>query len=1170
MVSSSDDARSLASSYETHSDSSDSEEFVEYIDWLENAHFNQSQISSKASPLSSTQTAPYSQSFKTACSRSRMNLLSDDEETFSITEDSESESDEDSEMFSEDEDMILDDDDDEEEDAEEPEPFRNILMNFPSMNMHNPLYVKALTQYLQCFGLSPDSDEFGSGFLKIKTPTIDIPIRDPFNSGRTITIRAAADTCSGIQCFGPKNYLIFKAAKKVKYHKEGTAVMTGNGRIVCHEYVPLLLKRKNGAYYQTIFWYLPNLPKPFDWLVGNDLLNRLGWQLTNRFAEYEHKPVNLDAIDDELDDPTCCNYPLFDQEPKLDISSIKVPIAELREFVHQQIESHQHLIADHEWDSGEISKADGSTEYGIDFIDEPHEYKDGFLSKEYFMKFIAKEEVRRQILGMLKHKVISICRKPKYVSSLFCREKKTGDIRIVFDYRKLNLITKKIHYPIPNMEELLEKFKGKDIVTSLDMKGGYWHIPIKAEDKYKTAFIFDGQIYQWNVLPFGPCNAPMFFQQIMNRIFGDLPYVVVYLDDISIMSESVAEHKEHLKEVFRRLNEHRIKLRIDKCIWGVSQTEYLGFIVDKDGVSTKASYVKKILDLPEPRSKKSLLRYLGLCQFLHRFIPQMQYPCSILSRMLHNDQPNRFTMTERQRNAFFKLKELVSNTNHMRHPDATQEFHVFTDASQIGLGGMLAQWSPEHNQYQPVAYCSKVFSQTQQRWHVSEQELYAAIYCIEKWGRLLHGNKFILHTDHKNLEILFAKAKDFKSGKLFRWAVRLQDYHFECHYIKGSDNTIADWLSRESCLLQQSQYKEIKKFYDAVPEKNEVRAELSENGGVDILALYTHHLVLSTVNEHTIFRGHDHDPFDEVQNGSILFPLRSDHPEKSVSVNPSEHDLLSQCSPSPYVVPSSIPIKKKTRPQRACKAKGVSKRRRLLGIPDNDYDQTRHQQLNVRPLKRYKLGTDERHDERQTERNEFKLRNQQIIDSKPFEVAWNRDILDPRFTDPIREDYEEVILNGSNSHSRKWLRAKQSQDWMCAIIINFLKQGTNALFPTLPEYIQRLVLSGRFRINTQNILCWSQTFVIKDEDGNKLRKEERLLKVAPSVYRKSLMKLTHQKVHHGRSKMTYSIQVKYGFWWPKMRYDTALWCQSCNTCQHIKDGGYKRHCGTTPYVGIWK
>ena len=137
-------------------------------------------------------------------------------------------------------------------------------------------------------------------------------------------------------------------------------------------------------------------------------------------------------------------------------------------------------------------------------------------------------------------------------------------------------------------------------------------------------------MYHFNVLPFGPTNAPMYFQQIMNKIFNELDYVIVYLDDICIISDSLDEHKIHLQTVFNKIRKYNMKLRIDKCLFGMNDVEYLGFRINKNGLYPKDTYMNKILNVPKPITKQQLQRFIGLVTFLHQFIPQIHKPISIL------------------------------------------------------------------------------------------------------------------------------------------------------------------------------------------------------------------------------------------------------------------------------------------------------------------------------------------------------------------------------------------------------------------------------------------------------------------------------------------------------------------------------------------------------------
>ena len=614
----------------------------------------------------------------------------------------------------------------------------NVLLNHPDMNTKNPFYkqnFKRVMLYNQCFNINHDDDGNEIDFsYKFPLKMVDIKFLNPTNPSETIARTAVADTGSDIEAIGigPTKYYKNKGLVKIASPGNEVVVTTGNGKRLCREYVPVKVLNAKGKQIQTKFWCLPL--QNIDWLIGNRLLYQLGWQLVNKFVEWKHDPSPMDEADEGLDDLHCVNYPLYQQEPEIDVTPLiknncSDPI--LSEFLCNKMKEYQqHIAAKHEWDSGTII----NRRFGIDLMDE--HVNDTFTSKEYYMTPVYKEEVKRQLKGMEENGLIEkIKGNTRFISSIFCVAKKTGDIRIVYDYRKLNAITKMIQWPMPRIDDLRQKFKGKKYITTLDLKGGYWHIPIKEEDRNKTAFIFDGVVYRWNFLPFGLMNAVMFFQQCMKQIFHEVrDYTLVYLDDISIISDTLEEHIEHVTRVLDIIKDNNIKIRIDKCLWGVSDTEYLGYLIDKDGTKPKPVHLEKLYNVPEPRNKKNLRRFIGLTQWLHDFIPAMHIPLSVLTPLTPKNAKNKFVMNDQQRNAFNELKELAMNSDYLMHPDPTKEFHLFTDASKYGIGGMIAQRNNDGN-FQPISYCSKIFNKTQQNWHVSEQEIYAIVYCIERWEK---------------------------------------------------------------------------------------------------------------------------------------------------------------------------------------------------------------------------------------------------------------------------------------------------------------------------------------------------------------------------------------------------------------------------------------------------
>ena len=211
-----------------------------------------------------------------------------------------------------------------------------------------------------------------------------------------------------------------------------------------HNYVPLTVLSRNGKQYTTKFWCLESLPT-YDYLIGRTLLYHLGWEMKNRYHTWKHKPTNVDYIDEDLEELLCTRYP-WKGEPEIDISTVKIDDPELRPFIRSQLTQYKNVIARHEWDSGTLKNI---PEFEIRFIQEPHPNKAGFISKEYWTNKDHRDEVIRQIAGLKENRLIKKCTKLKYVSPIFCVGKKTGDVRIVFDYRKLNEITEKFLFPIP-------------------------------------------------------------------------------------------------------------------------------------------------------------------------------------------------------------------------------------------------------------------------------------------------------------------------------------------------------------------------------------------------------------------------------------------------------------------------------------------------------------------------------------------------------------------------------------------------------------------------------------------------------------------------------------------------------------------------------------------------
>ena len=224
---------------------------------------------------------------------------------------------------------------------------------------------------------------------------------------------------------------------------------------------------------------------------------------------------------------------------------------------------------------------------------------------------------------------------PYGAGTLFA-SKKDGGLRLCIDYRWLNRITVPNRYPLPRIDELIDKLKGARYFSKLDLSQGFHQIRIAAGDEHKTAFQTKFGSFEWTVMPFGLSNAPATFQMTMDKIFADISdFTDVYIDDIVIFSNSLEEHLEHLKQVFERLNKNNLYVKPSKCAWAQPEIEFVGFIVGQNGVRPIPQKLQVINNWPVPRNVKNIRSFLGVCGFYHRFLPSFATLATPMTNLLH-------------------------------------------------------------------------------------------------------------------------------------------------------------------------------------------------------------------------------------------------------------------------------------------------------------------------------------------------------------------------------------------------------------------------------------------------------------------------------------------------------------------------------------------------------
>ena len=270
-------------------------------------------------------------------------------------------------------------------------------------------------------------------------------------------------------------------------------------------------------------------------------------------------------------------------------------------------------------------------------------------------------------------------------------KKKDGSMRFCVDFRKVNDATIKDAHPPPRIDDTLESLHGAKFFSTLDLKSGYWQVPIREQEKEKTAFrTYSGQLYEFNQLPFGLCNAPATFSRLMDCALAGLAWNIClyYLDDIIVFSASWEEHLERLRAVFEQLRRANLKLGAAKCHLATREVSFLGYKVTPEGLEPEPKLMEAIEKLTPPTSFTEVRSFLGLVGYYRRFIKRFSDKAAPLNALLHKDKEWSWSLQCQE--AFDLLKGEISQKPVSAYPDFTKPFRLYTDASNLGLGAILA------------------------------------------------------------------------------------------------------------------------------------------------------------------------------------------------------------------------------------------------------------------------------------------------------------------------------------------------------------------------------------------------------------------------------------------------------------------------------------------------
>jgi deoxyuridine 5'-triphosphate nucleotidohydrolase len=382
----------------------------------------------------------------------------------------------------------------------------------------------------------------------------------------------------------------------------------------------------------------------------------------------------------------------------------------------------------------------------------------------------------------------------KIVSPFFFIKKKDSRLRPVQDYRKLNEITIKNHYPLPLTHELINRVKGSKFFTKLDIRWRYNNIWIKEGDKWKAAFKTNCGMFEPLVMFSGLTNLPATFQTMMNNIFRDLinwGHVIIYLDDILIYTETMEEHCQMVQEVLDLLWSHKLYLKPEKCDWEKLEVKYLRHIILGSSVKMDPTKIKVISKWKEPRNKKELQSFLGFANYYRKFIEGYGLIVKPMTKLKGNEP---WTWGSDQQKAFNQIKKQMITELILAIPWCNSKFKIEVDTSDYAKGAVLFQ--QQDNQWKTIAYMSNAMIPAEWNYEIADKELSVIITVLIHWHHYLMGveEDFEIWTNHQNL--MYFRSPQKLNWWQARWTQELSNYNFTLHHLPGEKNVWADTLSR--------------------------------------------------------------------------------------------------------------------------------------------------------------------------------------------------------------------------------------------------------------------------------------------------------------------------------------------------------------------------------------
>lgn len=374
----------------------------------------------------------------------------------------------------------------------------------------------------------------------------------------------------------------------------------------------------------------------------------------------------------------------------------------------------------------------------------------------------------------------------------------SDSLRVCLDPIPLNKALKRPNLQFTTLDEVLPELGKAVIFSTVDAKKGFWQVMLDDASSKLTTFWTPFGRYRWLRMPFGISSAPEIFQAKLQEALLGLQGIECLADDILIfgvgntIEEALICHNRRLQQLFERLRSNGVKLNLSKLNLCQTSVNFFGHVLSSEGLKPDKRKIEAIKNFPVPTSPKEVHRFVGMVNYLGRYIPNLSSKLVALRRLIPENVPWRWTSTEM--NEFEKVKQDISDHTALQYYNIGEPLIVECDASSHGLGVAVYQSKGV------VGYASRTLTKTERGYAQIEKELLAIVFGCTRFDQLIVGNpKVIVKTDHKPLLNIFSKPLLTAPKRLQHMLLALQRYSLCVQFVKGKDNVVADAISRAPC-----------------------------------------------------------------------------------------------------------------------------------------------------------------------------------------------------------------------------------------------------------------------------------------------------------------------------------------------------------------------------------